>query len=295
MRIAGSDTCTLYMLDQSGSTLELLGERGAAPEVVRHIRRISSSEGNPDVLRYVLAGQSLWAETEADYRALFPAIASLKSEARRAQAFWSVPLVVEGRPLGLIAMGFYEPRKFSREDRSLVETLSNQCGQALARAMRTEREDETRRWLGTTLRSIGDAVIATDPDGRVTFMNPVAESLTGFSAVEARGQFLRLRREFLTRSSEVFLTSLDYQSTLATVAQLAVPAIADWCGVDLLDAHGKAPYQAAVAHIDPGKLAFARQLGAQYPPSPSAKTGAPEVIRTGKPELYATISDTLIK
>lgn len=46
----------------------------------------------------------------------------------------------------------------------------------------------TREYLGVTLRSIGDAVIATDKDSRVTLMNPVAESLTGWSEDEARGQ-----------------------------------------------------------------------------------------------------------
>lgn len=40
----------------------------------------------------------------------------------------------------------------------------------------------------TTLRSIGDAVIATDTDGRVTFLNPIAEALTGWSQIEAAGQ-----------------------------------------------------------------------------------------------------------
>jgi PAS domain S-box-containing protein len=52
-----------------------------------------------------------------------------------------------------------------------------------------ERElKENRRWLSTILRGIGDAVAATDAHGRVTFLNPVAEALTGWLSAEARGK-----------------------------------------------------------------------------------------------------------
>jgi PAS domain S-box-containing protein len=47
---------------------------------------------------------------------------------------------------------------------------------------------EQRQWLQTTLASIGDAVIATDKRGRVTFLNSVAQSLTGWNEEEAKGQ-----------------------------------------------------------------------------------------------------------
>ena len=47
---------------------------------------------------------------------------------------------------------------------------------------------EHREWLRVTLSSIGDAVIATDSEGHVTFLNPVAAGLTGWQAEEAAGQ-----------------------------------------------------------------------------------------------------------
>lgn len=56
--------------------------------------------------------------------------------------------------------------------------------------VRRRAEDELRRqsdWLRVTLASIGDAVITTDADGRVTLMNSVAEALTGWTQAEALG------------------------------------------------------------------------------------------------------------
>ena len=46
---------------------------------------------------------------------------------------------------------------------------------------------EQREWLRVTLSSIGDAVITTDTKGCVTFLNPVAEALTGWTQNEATG------------------------------------------------------------------------------------------------------------
>ena len=53
------------------------------------------------------------------------------------------------------------------------------------------RLKESEQWLGTTLKSIGDAVIATDTGKLITFMNPVAEALTGWQQEEAIGKPLK--------------------------------------------------------------------------------------------------------
>jgi PAS domain S-box-containing protein len=52
---------------------------------------------------------------------------------------------------------------------------------------RAEESYAREQWLNTTIRSIGDAVIACDTDGNVSFMNLVAEQLTGWTENEARG------------------------------------------------------------------------------------------------------------
>ena len=66
--------------------------------------------------------------------------------------------------------------------------LATQIELALYKHQADRELREQREWLRVTLMSIGDAVIATDAAGRITFVNPVAESLTGWKAEEALGR-----------------------------------------------------------------------------------------------------------
>lgn len=70
----------------------------------------------------------------------------------------------------------------------------------------------SERWLGTTLKSIGDGVIATDAQGAIRFLNPVAAELTGWSQVEAQGRVV----------DEVFRTVgvVDHKPTESPVARV---------------------------------------------------------------------------
>ncbi len=70
-----------------------------------------------------------------------------------------------------------------RAERELLETKEALEG-------RTEELSAQREWFEVTLASIGDAVITTDTKGRVIFLNPVAEAMTGWVNDDARGQAL---------------------------------------------------------------------------------------------------------
>jgi PAS domain-containing protein len=59
---------------------------------------------------------------------------------------------------------------------------------------------QQRDWLDVTLASIGDAVIATDAQGRIILFNPIAESLTGWPVAEALGQRSYARGRLLLTS-----------------------------------------------------------------------------------------------
>lgn len=72
--------------------------------------------------------------------------------------------------------------------RSLDERIALLNREILERKQAESALDAQREWLRTTLASIGDGVIATDSAGVISFMNLVAESLTGWSAADAVGQ-----------------------------------------------------------------------------------------------------------
>ena len=103
-----------------------------------------------------------------------------------------------------------------------------------------------------------------------------------------------LRQRFLAQAGATLTSSLDYEETLQRVAQLVVPGLADWCAVDVLDANQRLNL-VAVAHVDPDKVAFARELRNRYPPDPNEDSGLYGVLRSGRPELYPELPDELLE
>ena len=104
----------------------------------------------------------------------------------------------------------------------------------------------------------------------------------------------RERATFLAEASTALGASLDYETTLASVARLAVPTIADWCAVDIAGDRG-ALQRLAVAHIDPAKVELARMLQERYPADPNAPGGVHEVIRTAHPTFMTRIPAALLE
>src|SRR4051794_21928740 len=143
---------------------------------------------------------------------------------------------------------------------------------------RSGAEKETR-WTRVKAKPVRDA------DGSVRLAINLIEDITELKRAE-QGQ------RFLAEASRVLSGSLDYQETLATVARLAVPDVADWCGVDVL-ADGVVR-RVAVAHVDPAKRELAAEVARRYPVDPDSATGVPAVLRTGQAELYPGITDEML-
>jgi PAS domain S-box-containing protein len=98
---------------------------------------------------------------------------------------------------------------------------------------------------------------------------------------------------FLADASLELSSSLEYETTLAKVARLAVPWFADWCAI-ALDQDGELR-TLAVAHVDPDKVAMAEELQRRYPPDPQSSTGTYQVLRTGRSELTPEVTDEMLQ
>ena len=100
-------------------------------------------------------------------------------------------------------------------------------------------------------------------------------------------------QRFLSEATRILASSLDFHTTLASVARLAVPAVADWCVIHIMDDEGRLQRE-AVAHADPERVDSARDLGERFPFDPELESALDYVVRTGQPRVYSVITDEML-
>lgn len=103
----------------------------------------------------------------------------------------------------------------------------------------------------------------------------------------------RRRADFLAHAGSLLDESLDYEETLRAVAQIAIPEVADWCTVSILDDRGLLR-QVAAAHSDPAQLRLSEELNRRFPPDPVSMSGTMRVVRTGRIEVVREITDDML-
>jgi PAS domain S-box-containing protein len=164
---------------------------------------------------------------------------------------------------------------------------------AVSRREQTLRTGETfeveyrfREANGRYRWHLGRAVPMRAADGSIDFWIGTATDIHDRKRIEEQQRFIVAAGDELTRS-------LDYRETLRRVAELAAGEIADWCVVHIVESDG-AVVQIAIAHRDPKKVTFARELQDRYPPQ-DEKTGPAAVIRTGEAELVPEITPDLVR
>jgi PAS domain S-box-containing protein len=102
------------------------------------------------------------------------------------------------------------------------------------------------------------------------------------------------RQHLLNEASNILVSSLDHQITLKEVAELIVPALADYCRMALLDASQQIK-DISVNHIDPEKITLVRALYEQYKDRASSTHGLQRLLETGKVELISNVSSEVLE
>ncbi len=162
-----------------------------------------------------------------------------------------VPLVARGRVVGAIAIiSAGSGRRYTAADVTLMEEVARRAGVALDNA-RLYREAQQAR-----------------------------------AAAEKAQQ----RLEFLVEASTILSSSLEYETILRKLARLLVPALADYCLVDVVDADGQVR-RVETAHANPAKESTIRLLQEQYPPDLKMTYGVPKILHSGIATLTEVTED----
>jgi PAS domain S-box-containing protein len=166
----------------------------------------------------------------------------------------------------------------------------------LYRALHGERVVNAR-WVvrrpgGTEVVLEGDAVplhhADGSPAGGILTTRDVTEQTR--AAEELRASQERLR--FLAEAGFLLSQSLDDRQTLERLAALAVPRLADWCAVEVLEGHRFV--SAALAHRDPARVAVGRELRERYPPERHGNHPLAQALRAGGALLLAQVDDAML-
>ena len=156
-------------------------------------------------------------------------------------------------------------------------------GRATAPALvrRVDKRTGRQAWLSSK------ASVVRDNRGRTAMVVNVTEDVT-----EARRA--EIGQRLLVEAGRRLSATTDLAATLQEVAELTVPTLADWCGIDLPGAGGFLR-QVGVAHLDPAKVELAQRLRARHPVRVDDEGASARVIRTGEPVLMSDITPEMLR
>jgi PAS domain S-box-containing protein len=238
----GADAGAVGLLNEAGDEIDLAGSVGYTRAGIEGWQRFPLDADVPMSIA-VRTGEPIWTESSSE---LSERYSGLSETTIHFASLAVIPLAIEGRPFGAIALSFSVPHQFDEEERTFLLTAAQHAAQTFDHAR--VYEDQRR---------------ATE------------------------------RLSFLAAASELLSGSLDPDTTMQNLANLAIQELGDWCAIDLADEQ-EGLRNVATAHVDPELVRLASEFRERYPVDPDAPTGAPNVIRTGKSELYPEVPDELL-
>jgi PAS domain S-box-containing protein len=138
----GASATAIYLVAEDGESLTL-SETVGYPEPVRQAIGRLPVAGNMPAADVFRSHEPLWLGSNAELIARYPFLAATRS-ATRNEALAVIPLLIDQRALGVLALSFAQPRVIEPDDRAFLLTLAGQCAQALERARLYEAERVAR-------------------------------------------------------------------------------------------------------------------------------------------------------
>jgi PAS domain S-box-containing protein len=250
------------LVEPEGEALRMVACEGVPDELMRQYARLPLGARLP-LTQAFLSGEAEWLGSLADFEARYPHLVEFV-RASPSQAGAYVPMRAKDMSLGAITLAFAEPRAFDETDRGFMVALAHQGALAFDRARLFDREQAAR----------------------AEAESHVKEQVRARRELEA----VAWRQRFLSEASTLLAGSLDYSTTMESLARLVVPELADVCAVDMLTAEGRVEHL-ALAHANPERLDVARDIIRRNPLSLAAEHGAGRVLRTGQVDWVADVSD----
>jgi PAS domain S-box-containing protein len=139
-----------------------------------------------------------------------------------------------------------------------------------------------------------NSLVGIIADGRVVRAWGMQRDATEEKRLERERAALVSRLELLADVTAVLGSSLDYDQTLRSIAEAAVPRFADWCFIDVVAESG-AVERVAVQHSDPAMIELAIEMERRYPTPAHTDIGPPHTIRTGETQSYEIPDEVLVR
>nr|MDQ2996721.1 PAS domain S-box protein [Chloroflexota bacterium] len=144
---------------------------------------------------------------------------------------------------------------------------------------RWKRTDGTYRW------QLGRALAVRATDGQIAYWVGTGTDIEDQKQAEDQ-------QRLLAEASVLLVSSLNYEAMLTQLTRLVVPRLADWCAIHIFE--DDEIRRLAFTHNDPVIQAQIGDRPERYPLDPSARHIVSQVLRSGEPELYSEVPDTLL-
>jgi len=269
--------CVVEMLDITWATLLLLDDPAQADGgYVRHRATRLTDGAGYHRQPHPAPDPPLWPEALASYEPIegdagHEPIANQRARRIGVRSYLAVSLhpTVGSLPLGVLFLNRDHPAPFTEREKTIARRLATRIADIIARS---RRESVSQQQLEEERRQADHAHAL----------------LVREQAARAVAESAQERLSFLAEVSAALAQSLDYHDTLQQVAHLAVPVLADWCSVNIVETDGTVR-RLAVAHVDPTKEHLVEQLVDQFPLDPNGPSGPSVALRAGQARIVPEV------